>query len=428
MEIGDRKVERECELVGTPAEVEEEAVRVGREVGRVLTEAGVNEAAAGAGRPCCCGRPMANKGDRSITLVALGGPIRVRRRRYRCERCGHDLCPADGLLRCGGHRVTRPLAKRVCQLATTERFTELPQLVFDQHGVQLSHEQILEMVHDVGGVADERRRAEAARWLDPEVGNTWPEPEFAPRRVYVSCDGILYCTNQREPHPRDPGRERLVWQQMRVGCVYWEDADGRWRKRVIWGRESPEEFGANLFRLACRCGYREAEEKIFAADGGDWCWSIRERYFVDADGILDWFHAAEHVWAAARELGADAEAVEAWAGRAKGRLWTEGGEGLVQWLGELRPSTRGRRRRAVDDLLRYVRPRQGITDYPNYRGHGWKIGTGMIESTAKQLVASRLKSGAMQWTESGALAITALRAHRINQNWHSFWNSLVLAT
>jgi hypothetical protein len=57
----------------------------------------------------------------------------------------------------------------------------------------------------------------------------------------------------------------------------------------------------------------------------------------------------------------------------------------------------------------------------------WQIETGMIESTAKQLVGVRLKGPGMHWTEHGALAITALRAHDLNGHWHSFWKSLTLA-
>lgn len=67
-------------------------------------------------------------------------------------------------------------------------------------------------------------------------------------------------------------------------------------------------------------------------------------------------------------------------------------------------------------------------DYARYHAAGWQIGTGMIESTAKQLVAIRLKGPGMHWTEAGAVAITALRAHDLNDNWHSFWNSLTLAS
>jgi hypothetical protein len=309
-----------------------------------------------------------------------------------------------------------------------EHWTRLERLVADQHGVHVGHEEMLELVHEAGGEAERQRRAETQLWqATPADRRNWPAPEVTPRRVYVSCDGIMYCTNRREPDPQDPERRRLIWQQMKVGCIYWETPDGHWHKRVIWGRESPEEFGASLFQLACRCGYRQASEKIFAADGGDWCWDIHARYFPDAAGILDWFHASEYVWEAAHALHVDADAARAWADGALGRLRHGGGKGLVEWLKDQCSQHRGSKRQAVEKLKNYIEPRIWQTDYPRYRAAEWQIGTGMIESTAKQLVGVRLKGPGMHWTEHGALAITALRAHDLNGCWHSFWKSLTLA-
>ena len=197
---------------------------------------------------------------------------------------------------------------------------------------------------------------------------------------------------------------------------------------MLWGRESPQEFGVALYRLACRCGYRQAQERIFAADGGDWCWDIHQRYFSDATGILDWFHVSEHVWAAAHVLHPEASAAQAWSTEALAVMRSGGGTGLVKWLQDQRPRLRCTKRQSVEQLLGYIQSRTWQMDYPRYRTTGWQIGTGMIESTAKQLVALRLKGPGMHWTEPGAVAVTALRAHNLNDNWHSFWNALNLAS
>lgn len=426
--IDGREVEQvEQELSGTPAEREERAHRLGKQVGRVITEHALAEAAGQVRHPCCCGRSMQNKGRRRLTMRGLDGDLRVPRTRYHCGTCGQNVYAADGLLMCGRHRVTRPLAQRACQLATVEHFTELPQLLFDQHGVRLSHEELIELVHDVGGEADRLRQAEAQVWLDtPPEQRVWPEPEVAPERVYVSCDGILYCTNLREPDPHEPGRQRLIWQQMRVGCVYWQDAQEHWHKHVLWGREDAKPFGASLYRLACRCGYRQARETIFAADGADWCWELHQQYFPAAAGIVDWFHVSEHVWSTARLLHPDQAAARAWVDQAQALLHDAGGVGLLNWLLPQHAAARGQRRAALQRLIGYVQPRLDRTDYPAYRAHGWQIGTGMIESTARQLVGLRLKGPGMHWSEHGAIAVTALRAQSLNHRWHSFWQTLVL--
>jgi hypothetical protein len=428
--IDDREVACVKQQISTAQALplEEETERAKDRVGQVLLEAGLQDLAENVSHPRCCGRSMRNQGKRPITIASMSGDVQFVRSRYRCRECGAWRTPADEVIGCGNHRITRLLARNVCQLATVEHYTRLEQLVADQHGVFLGHDPMMQLVHDVGGAAEAKRIAEVECWQQSSEARHWPPPEVTPQRVYVSCDGIMYCTNQTEPDPRNPGQNRLIWKQMRVGCVYWEDDQERWHKRVIWGQEEDYlSFGASLYRLACRCGYREAREKIFAADGGDWCWTIRQRYFADAQGILDWYHTSEHVWACGKVLHADKERTETWVNEALKRLRYQGGQGLVEWLSGEQRGCRGKKREALEKLINYVQPRLALTEYPTYRSRGWKIGTGMIESTAKQLVGLRLKGPGMHWSHHGATAITALRAQDLNGNWHSFWRTLTLA-
>ncbi|MCA9071991.1 MAG: hypothetical protein KDA84_23850, partial [Planctomycetaceae bacterium] len=190
-------------------------------VGRVVLEKGFEHLRDGLRSPGCCGRVMENRGLREVTLMSLSGEVRVPRRRYRCRECGEFRTPADALICCGSHRVTWALAKRVCQLGTLEHFPELEQLVADQHGVFLGHEEMRQLVHQVGQAAEADRLADVELWQQtPPPQRRWPEVDHHPRRVFVSCDGILYCTNEREPDPHHPGQNRLIGRQIRVGCVY----------------------------------------------------------------------------------------------------------------------------------------------------------------------------------------------------------------
>ena len=156
------------------------------------------------------------------------------------------------------------------------------------------------------------------------------------------------------------------------------------------------------------------------------CWDIHDEYFADAAGILDRYHASEDVWSCGKALSSKAEEVKASVNEALGLLRIEGGEGLLAWLHPQFSGLRCKKRRAMNSLLGYFRSRVGITDYAIYREHEWQIGSGMIESTAKQLVGILLKGPGMHWSPAGESAVTALRAHNINNNWHTLWKSLVL--
>ena len=95
--------------------------------------------------------------------------------------------------------------------------------------------------------------------------------------------------------------------------MFWQEADGRWRKRSLSGRDDVPTFGLRLWRLAVECGMLEADEVIFISDGGSWCETAWATYFRDAVRILDWYHLSEHVWKAARALYADENACGRWA-------------------------------------------------------------------------------------------------------------------
>ena len=410
-------------------DLEQQTERLKDRLGQVVLEVGFDRMASSLRRPCCCGRAMQNKGRRCVTIASLSGQVVLQRNRFRCVTCGAWQTPADAVVCCGRHRMTRYLARQVCQLATLEHFTRLEQLMADQHGVTLGHDPMMKLVHDVGGVAEARRLAEVQQWRStPSQKRRWPEPEVTPRRVHVSCDGIMYCTNQSEPDPQQAGTARLIWKQMRVGCVYWQEPDDEtWHKQVVWGQEQDYlSFGAALYRLACRCGYRQAEETIFAADGGEWCWGIHQQYFANAQGILDWYHASEHVWECAKALHNESSLVTAWVEEALSLMAEEGGVGLLTWLLGQRPSWRGKKRRVLDALTHYVQPRLDRMDYAHFRQQDWPIGTGMIESTAKQLVGQRLKGPGMHWSRAGATALTALRCAHLNGHWHQTWQNLTL--
>lgn len=412
------------EVSGTAAEIEEQIRQMQQRTGRMALEPALTQIAERTPVPCCCRRAMESRGWRGLTVRTTFGEIPVSRRVYQCRECGRRLSPADAQFCCGRHRITRPLAQRICQLVTLAHFPQLPALLANQHGVALSHDTLVRLVHDVGGCADRLRRADAGASVRQRTPPAM-RLDAPPRRIWISVDGIMYCTNLRESDPDHPGRKRLVWQQMKVGCVAWEDADGAWHKQLVWGRESPEEFGAALWRLACRCGYVAAKEKLFAADGGAWCWDIQARYFSDAVGILDWYHVSEHVWEAAKLVAPDHEGD--WAHQALDHLHEGGGSALLAWLAPQIGPRRGAGRQALENLQTYLAGQRDHLDYPAYRQRGWPIGTGRMESSCKQLVGCRLKGPGMHWTEAGALAVTALKAIDLNQQWQSFWNSLVLS-
>lgn len=353
----------------------------------------------------------------------------VRRARFRCAATGVFEYPLDTALDLPPHEVTVSLARRGLRLATHLSFATLQEELRYQHDVRLSDTILDRLMQTAGGVAERDRAALATTLAALPIGVVREEhvqeqaPVARPKRLYVSCDGVMYPTRYRQ---EENGRKRLIYQEMKCGMVFWQ-AGTTWHKRVVSSREEADRFGLSLWELAVRCGMLQADEVIFISDGGTWCDTVARNHFHDATRILDWYHLSEHIWSAARVLYSDEAAQKRWVSRCQSLLAEWSGIGLLRYLRRSRSARTNEKSSAtvdaLDALIGYLDPRRAITDYVEYREKGYVIGSGMMESTCKQLVGLRLKGSGRQWSETGALAMTALIAQRINYQWDDFWAS-----
>jgi 2-phosphoglycerate kinase len=69
----------------------------------------------------------------------------------------------------------------------------------------------------------------------------------------------------------------------------------------------------------------------------------------------------------------------------------------------------------------YFEENRSRMDYPTYRARGLPIGSGVVESSCKHVVADRMKRTGMRWDEDGAESVLALRSLDLNHRWDSLW-------
>lgn len=140
--------------------------------------------------------------------------------------------------------------------------------------------------------------------------------------------------------------------------------------------------------MAGRLGLSDATSVSVIADGAKWIWNQAADHLPGATGVLDIYHASEHLWGAAREqFGEGTAQARAWVDTRRATLLRSGAGGLLAELeGEQWSRLRG-----------YFEPHRDHTGYASRLAEGRVIGSGLVEGACKQVVCRRLKQTGVRW-------------------------------
>ncbi len=253
-----------------------------------------------------------------------------------------------------------------------------------------------------------------ARWdlsLPERDGRT-----FAGSVAYLGLDAFAVAT-------RPPGGRGLQWRMLYVGLLY----DPRKEHTVYVTDFDFEAVAARLRGYATAFGLGAAATLVAITDGGNGLERVLRQNFSEALAcVLDYWHEVQRLHKLAALLHADAGAAAAWAERAKGLLWEEGGAALLRHLRALRLPRRAGAE-LVDELRRriaYYQENGHRADYAGFRAKGWDVGSGPTEAGCK-VMQGRLKGAGMRWAESGSEQVAALKALYASGEglWDAFWTT-----
>ena len=104
-------------------------------------------------------------------------------------------------------------------------------------------------------------------------------------------------------------------------------------RTTIAAIEESDLFGQRLRTEADRLGVTTAAAVTVLGDGAEWIWNLAEEHLPQATGVLDVFHAIEHVGDAVKAVcGNDSEATAARLDAGRTALLAAGKPGLDRWL------------------------------------------------------------------------------------------------
>ena len=285
-----------------------------------------------------------------------------------------------------------------------------------------------------GLTVDARQFPRLAERIGPQVEEFLreqrPSGEARPPRVYVATDGTGAPLRHEELKGRK-GRQpdgTAQTHEVKVGAIFtqhpvtgekpWRDLDSN---TYVATTRRAEPFG-HMMRDEFRRRFPDPPaDVVFLGDGAAWNWELQRNFFPMALGIVDFYHAAEHVTGVVDLI----ENHRTPSGRKRRRRWVKlllRGR-LDAFLAEARQAFAPNQVEAGTKALAYFEKNRERMRYRYFREHGYFIGSGVVEAACKTLVAQRLKGSGMHWSERGLSHILSLRTALLSRRYDEFWNT-----
>ena len=310
-------------------------------------------------------------------LVTAAGDVTLSRVYFTCRLCGEHAHALDDRLGLDG--FVSPHAQRLlCTLGADWSFERCARHLRTVAGLVVCDNTVRKACDRHGALmrAWQREAPEAAKPFRAATGDV----EFQTDGTCVNTTGgwrevrlSIFAKRQRGEPVTDPDD----WDDQRMPAPHARVATAAIR--------TSGSLGPQWRRAAGRLGVRRTAELTVLADGAKWIWNEVRKNLPGAAGVLDIYHAGEHVHAAAVALHGEGAMAEAWYERRRRTLLESGAAGLLAEPGD------------VSELIGYLEPHGDHTPYRQRLAEGRSIGSGMVEGACKTAIGRRLKQTGARW-------------------------------
>lgn len=375
------------------------------------------------GQQCpVCGRFMESKGFKARRMLTFLGWVSWRRRIRTCSpACAiGQIVPSDEALEIVPSQQTSWEVQRLaCLLTVVVPFALAREMLSQLTGVTVCPRTLWNWVQDWGTLAMEQMQ----EFLGALASGEAPEQEALSEDemglpLLLGADGVMVPF--RPESGTASGKTR--WREVKVGILArltrTTSNTGKTvcrllRRRVVAVLGDIDALQPRLWGEALRQGILTTTRVIWLSDGGRGFWRLfRDQFASYAEGILDFYHAAQNLWKGAKAWfdGRTSQA-RTWFTTARHRL-RHGETDAVRddikaalRLKELPASVR----QTLSNLSDYLTAHQDHIDYARWKAAGIPIGSGMVESACKWLIQQRFKGVGMRWSEDGFNHLLHLR-------------------
>lgn len=344
-------------------------------------------------------------------MTALG---RIRLKRQYATLADGGEFPADSVLGVEGY-VTAGAQRMAVLAGARDSFARAEVMLRELAGWELDDEVIRQLTHATA------TRLNAAR------------VDRADDKRFAKAEGVVEVQI-------DAGKVNTTtgWRDIKL-CVVCKRKSGKaatpqkWSDRVlppptirtvVANVEEASAFATRVRAETDRLKVTTAGDVTVLGDGAEWIWNLAADVLPQAAGVLDVYHAVEHIGTAVKAIWGDT--TEATVRRQAGVLAvvTDGKVGIQRWIadafGELPTGSSGDELR---DLASYLGSHPTRLGYAQRLAGGRSIGSGLIEGSVKQLVNRRMKLTGARWRVEHVGPLVELEAVVDTPDWHDFWTA-----
>lgn len=386
-----------------------------------------------------CGSRLQSKGLVSRQMQTLLGVVQWKRRVLRCPQgcSGVQKIPSDEQMAISPYQQTSWEVKHLaCLLSVFLPYSLSTQLLQQLTGVNISDSSLWNWVQKAGARAktlwvERLNEIEKKKQIAPES----MDKELEQLTMILAADGVMVPF--RPMVGTNKGKTR--WQEVKVAVVarlkQIKTSRGKFytclcQRRLVAVLGDIEQLKPRLFWEAMHQGLNQATLVVWLSDGGVGFWRLyRECFEYCAIGILDFYHAAGHLWRAANAWWANEPEIaqicfERWRYYLRNGKQNQVLSELTKWVNTLRLNEN--QRKVFAQVQSYFETHRSHVAYKEFKQQNLPLGSGVVESACKWLIQQRFKGVGMRWSEEGFEHLLYLRLAWVNQRFDTLFPSVPL--
>jgi hypothetical protein len=382
-----------------------------------------------------CGTRLHSKGSVPRRMLTLVGWVDWQRRVGRCPKhCkGSQSAALDEQLGITPYAQTSvELVRLGCLLALFLPYGLAVEILQQLCGVRLSDAVLWQWVQQYGKQAQESVNTQLQDWQQ----GTKPDlealvAELAALPLLIGADGVSVPFRPQSNRPKG----KIVYQEIKVALLVrlgsrlkrsGERVSQLLHRRIVAVRGDINALQGQLQLEAHRQGIEFAPQVAWISDGARGLWGLFERCFATlAVGILDFYHATQHLFEAAQAYGhtLPTRTPDEWFTRLRHQLRQGYGHRIISEFSALLRyhSTPESAKPTLKRVRDYLHTHLQHLQYRTFKQQGLPLGSGMVESACKWLITQRFKGVGMRWSEPGFDHLLILRVAWVNQRFDALF-------